>query len=118
MKRKKRQPDAAAGRLAVAMGAGCFAIALLFSLSPGQRFGSATSGCLALSWGLKELAAAKRWKQEPEEKHYATTVEEIRESKQEEKMEKSGSMHNVLVLLVWIFLSLAVVVACLFLTKR
>jgi len=62
-----------------------------------------------LSWGLKEMAAAKKWKQEPEDEHYATTPEEIRESVREEKMEKSGSMHNVLVLLVWIFLSLAVV---------
>src|SRR5579859_3046057 len=96
MKRKKRQPDAAAGGLAVAMGVGCFAIALFSSLSLGQRFGAAACGCAGLSWGLKEVAAAKKWKQEPEEEHYATTAEDIREAEQEEKMEKSGSMHNVL----------------------
>jgi hypothetical protein len=109
VKRKKRQPDAAAGGLAVAMGVGCFAIALFSSLSSGQRCGAATSGCLALSWGLKEVAAAKKWKQEPEDEHYATSAKDILESEREEKMEKSGSMHNVLVLLVWIFLFLAVV---------
>jgi len=122
MKRKRRQPVAAAGGLAVAMGVGCFAIALFSSLSPGQRFGAAASGCLGLSWGLKEVAAAKKWKQEPEEEHYATTAEEIRESEQEEKMEKSGSMHNVLILLAWVFLFLggvgAVGVGYLFWTRR
>jgi hypothetical protein len=109
MKRKKRQPNVAAGSFAVAMGAGCFAIALVSSLSPGQRLRAAGSGCVGLSWGLKELVSAKKWKQEPEEEHYATTPEEIRESEREEKMEKSGSMHNVFVLLRWIFLFLAVI---------
>jgi hypothetical protein len=109
MKRKKRQPDAAAGGLAITMGVGGLAIALFSSLSPGQRFGAAATGCMGLSWGLKEVAAARKWKQEPEAEHYATTAEEIRESVQEEKLEKSGSMHNVLVLLGWIVLLLAVV---------
>lgn len=122
MKRKKRQPHAAAGGLAVAMGVGCFAIALFSSLSPGQRYGAAASGCMGFSWGLKEVVAAKRWKQEPEDAHYATSVEDIRESEKEEKMEKSGSPHNVLVLLVWIFLFLAVIgavgVGYLFLARR
>ena len=122
MKRKKRQPDAAAGGLAVAIGVGCLAIALFSSLSPGQRYGSAASGCMGLSWGLRELAALKKWKQEPEEEHYATTAEEMRESEQEQKMEKSGSMHNVLVLLGWFFLFLAAVgaicVGYLFWTRR
>ena len=109
MKRKKRQPDAAAGRLAVAMGVGCLAIALFSSLSPGQRFGAAASGCMGLSWGLKEAAAVKKWKQESEDQHYATSVRDILESEREEKLEKSGSIQNVLVMLAWIFLFLAVV---------
>lgn len=64
---------------------------------------------MGLSWGLKELAAVKKWKQEPEEEHYAITPEEIRESEQEERMEKSGSMQNVFVLLGWVFLFLIVI---------
>jgi hypothetical protein len=121
MKRQKRQPDAAAGGIAVAMGIGGLAIALFSSLSPGQRCGAAASGCMAFSWGLKELAAVKKWEQEPEDEHYATSAKDILESGREEKLEKSGSMHNVLVLLVWIFLFLAVVgvigVGYLFLTR-
>jgi len=122
MKRMKRQPDATAGGLAVAMGLGCLAIALFSSLSPGQRYSAAASGCLGLSWGLKEVAAAKRWKQEPEDRHYATSAKDIRESEREEKLEKSGSLHNVLVLLARIFLFLsvagAVVVGYLFWTRQ
>jgi hypothetical protein len=93
------------------MGVGGLAIALFSPLSPGQRFGAAASGCMGLSWGLKEVVAVKKWKQELEEEHYATTTEDILESEREEKMEKSGSMHNVFVLLGWIFLFLVVVAA-------
>jgi hypothetical protein len=104
------------------MGASCFAIALFSSLRPGQRYGAASTACMALSWGLRELAAAKKWKQEPEEAHYATTAQEIRDSEQAERLEKSGSMHNVLVLLSWIFLILfvagAIGVGYLFWMKR
>jgi hypothetical protein len=109
MKRKKRQPDATAGGLAVAMGLGGLAVALFSSLSPGQRCGAAASGCMGLSWGLKEIAAAKKWKQEPEDRHYATSAKDVLESEREEKLEKAGSMHNVFVLLARIFLFLAVV---------
>lgn len=108
MKRKKRQPNAAAGGLAVAMGAGCFAMALFRSLEPGRRIGAAASGCMALSWGLREVAAAKKWKQGPEGAHYARTAKEIWESELEEKLGKSGSMHNEALLLLWIFLFLSV----------
>lgn len=107
-KRNKREPSTAAGRLAIAMGASYLAIALFSSLRPSQKLTGAATACLALSWGLKELIAAKRWKQEPEEAHYATTPSEIRESVQAEKLEKSGSMQNALTLLVWIFLFLLV----------
>ncbi|HEY4417706.1 MAG TPA: hypothetical protein VGO57_18585 [Verrucomicrobiae bacterium] len=121
MKRKKRQPNAAVGRLTIAMGASYFLIAVFSSLNSQQRFGAAACGCSALAWGLRELAAVKKWQQEPEDDHYATTAAEIRESVQEEKLEKSGSMHNVFVLLGWVFLFMAVagaiVVGYLFWTK-
>ena len=44
-----------------------------------------------------------------EDEPHAITAEDRVESERIEKLEKSGSMHNVLVLLVWIFLFLAVV---------
>jgi hypothetical protein len=122
MKRKKRQPDATAGSFAIAIGGIVMILAIVIATNAGQKYRGMAAGLLSLSWGLKEVAAAKKWKQEPEDEHYATTPEEIRESVQEEKLEKSGSMHNVLVLLVWIFLCLAVVgaagVGYLFWTRR
>ena len=109
MQKKKRQPDASAGRLAIAMGIGGFAIALFSSSSPGQRWRAAAIGCIALSWGLKEIVAAKKWKHEPENEHYAKTTEGRLESARYEKMEKSGSMRGVFELLGWILLFFAVV---------
>jgi hypothetical protein len=109
MKRKKREPNAAAGNFAIAIGGSVTILTLFVAHDLGQKCRGMAAGLLGLSWGLKEVAAAKKWKQELEDKHYATTPEEIRESVQEEKMEKSGSMHNVLVLVGWIFLFLAVV---------
>jgi len=106
---KKREPDAAAGNLAIVMGVGCLSIAVFSHLSPGQRLGAAGCGLSGLSWGAKEIAAAKKWKQEPETEHEATSITDKLEIERYEKMEKSGSMHNVLVLLAWIFLFLAVV---------
>lgn len=70
----------------------------------------ATFGCLGLSWGLKELAAAKRWRHEPETEHYAKTAEERRSAEQCEKIEKSGSIQSVFVLLVWSLVIITVVV--------
>ena len=81
------------------MGIGTFS-----SLSASSKYAAAASGVMGLSWGLKELAAAKKWKQEPEEAHYARTAEERREAETYEKLEKSGSMRNVAVMLGWVFL--------------
>jgi hypothetical protein len=80
MKRKKRKPDSAAGRLMMAMGAGSFALSLFSSFSPSQRFSAAAGGCSAFLWGLKEVAAAKKWEQEPDDKHFATSAKDIIES--------------------------------------
>ena len=122
MKRKKRQPNAAAGNFAVAFGSTALMLAIFVAHDLGQKCRGMAAGLLLLSWGLKEVAAAKKWKQEPEDEHYATTPEEIRESVRDEKMEKSGSMHNVLVLLGWIFLVVVVIsalgVGYLFWTRR
>lgn len=64
---------------------------------------------MGLSWGLKDVAAAKKWEQEPEDEHYAKTAEERRESESHEKMEKSGAMQNAFILLGWVFLFIAAV---------
>jgi hypothetical protein len=109
MKRKKRKPEAAAGYFAIISGALCISIGMFSSLSRDQRYGGAATGLMGLAWGLKEVGAAKRWAQEPEEEHYAKTAEERRESERFEKMEKSGSMQNVFRMFGWVFLFIAVV---------
>jgi hypothetical protein len=107
MKRMKRKPEAAAGYLALCMGMACLGIAAFSSLSPNRRLSSAVTALMALSWGVKEVAAARKWKCEPEEKHEATSIQDRLESERFEKMEKSGSMANVLNLLGWFVWSVA-----------
>jgi hypothetical protein len=107
MKRMKRKPEAAAGYLAVCMGIACLGIASFSSLSPNRRLSSMVTALMALSWGVKEVVAARKWKCEPEEKHEATSIQERLESERFEKMEKSGSMANVLTLLGWFVWSVA-----------
>lgn len=107
MKRQRRKPSPAAGKLAIAMGVGSLSIAVLPSVSFGEKCRVAGPGLILLSWGLREVAGAKKWKQEPEGMHYARTAEERRESELSEKLEKCGSMSNVLALLTWILLPVA-----------
>ena len=77
-------------------------------------------GILLLSgvWGLMEYVQGVIYliRAQSGDEHYSKGIEDMMdklESKQEEilgkKIGKSGSMHNVLVLLVWTFLFLAVV---------
>lgn len=89
------------------MGACSLSIAVLPSVSFGEKCRVAGPGLMLLSWGLREIVAAKKWKEEPEEMHYARTAEERRESEMSEKLEKSGSMSHVLALLTWILLPVA-----------
>ena len=68
MHKKKRKPDVVAGRLALAMGAfGLVAAIYPSKLDFGQRCFGAASAIMALSWGSKEVAAARKWKQESED---------------------------------------------------
>lgn len=122
VKRMKRRPEAGAGYFGVIGGAVCLGIGVLSSLSAAERLRDAACGLMALSWGLREVVAAKKWDKQPEQEHYARTAEERRESERYEKLEKSGSMQNVMVLFGW-SLVLVVVVAtvglgCLFLFHR
>lgn len=120
--RKKRKPDAAAGKVAIVLGGSVLILTIFFATDTGQRLRGIIARLIALPWGLKEITAARKWEQEPEEKHYATSAKDILESEREEKMEKSGSMHNVFKLLSWIFLLVIVVsivgIGCLFLFHR
>lgn len=63
---------------------------------------------MAFSWGSKELAAVKKWKQKLEDQRKAMSVEDRLESERLEKMEKSFSMSNLSVLLAWLVLAIAV----------
>jgi hypothetical protein len=107
MKRKKREPEVAAGKLAIFMGIGCLSIAVFSSLSTGRRLSAVSTGLIVLSWGVKEVAAAKKWKHESENEHYASSVKDRLESEKYEKMEKSGSMKNVFLLLTLVLLPIA-----------
>jgi hypothetical protein len=104
MKRKRREPSIAAGIFSIVGGAFC----LFAFLTHGQGSRAAAIGIAGIPWGLAELARAKRWRHEPEDAHYATTPEEIRESESDEKLQKSGSMQNVLFLLGIFILIVAV----------
>jgi uncharacterized membrane protein len=110
MKRKRREPSAAAGIFSVVGGTVCLIGAVHVLLTHGQGFRAAAIGSTGIPWGLAELARAKRWRHEPEDAHYATTPKEIRESESDEKLQKSGSMQNVLFLL-GIFIAIVAVAA-------
>jgi hypothetical protein len=67
MNKRKRSPDAAAGYLAIAFGVFGLAAAICPSkINLGERGFGAASAIMALSWGSKEIAAARKWKRAPE----------------------------------------------------
>jgi hypothetical protein len=66
-------------------------------VSFGQRFSAAGFGFMALSWGLTEAAAAKKWKQKYGE---PTSAEQM-------EIKKSHSISNLPKLLAWLVLSIA-----------
>jgi len=105
----KRKPNAAAGNFLIISGGFVLILSIIFANDLGQKLRGMAAGLIALSWELKEVAAARKWEKEPEEKHYATSAKDILESKREEKLEKSGSIQNVFKLFGWIFLFIIVV---------
>jgi hypothetical protein len=77
MKRKRqKRPDEGLGKFLII--GGCAMVILPLSISGldfGQRCSAAASGFMGLSWGLKEVAAAKKWKQEYGEPDLAERME-------------------------------------------
>jgi len=81
MRNKMGQPNAAMGYPVIAISGIVLILAICFSHDLGQKCRGMSVGLLGLSWGLKQVAAVRKWKQEPEE----TPAELIRETAQEEK---------------------------------
>ena len=102
--KKVRQPDPKAGAFAVCLGATCLLLVIFVTASAGRKLSGAASGLLLLSWGISQIAAAKK-----KSGSDAASVELEPQSESLDKFENSGSMHNVLVLLGWICLFVVVI---------
>jgi hypothetical protein len=102
MKNKRpKMPDEGLGKFCII--AGCALIILPFLLSRlhiGQRLSAGAGSFMGLSWGLQQVAAAKKWKQE------------YGEPTSEERMEikKSHSISDLPILLAWLVLGILVLV--------
>jgi hypothetical protein len=97
-KKRQKRPDEALGKFAVVAGFGMVAVALFLPrLDFGRRCSAAATGFMGLSWGLKELAAAKKWTQEYGEPDLAEQME----------MKKRHSISNLPILLTWLVLAIA-----------
>jgi hypothetical protein len=94
-------PDEGLGKFCII--AGCALIILPFLLSRlhiGQRLSAGAGSFMGLSWGLQQVAAAKKWKQE------------YGEPTSEERMEikKGHSISDLPILLAWLVLGILVLV--------
>lgn len=116
MKKRTRKPDPAAGTFAVCLG-GLGLVMVIFyphqaSESSGTRYYLSAFSISLLGWGINEITAAKKQKHEPggtggSEEQEATNFG--LEDKRLEKLEKSGSLENVVVLLAWVFVLIVAV---------
>jgi len=80
--------------------AGCAMVTLAFFLPHfGERCSAASGGFIGLSWGLKQVAAAKKWRQ----KYGAPTVVEQMEIK------KNHSISNLPLLLMLLVFGIGIV---------
>jgi len=113
LKKKKRKPDAAAGKFAIAFGGFALILAIFVANVLGQKLRLAAPGLMLLGWGMGQVSLAKKWQgskdAKKEDEQDATSVACQPDSDNLEKLEKSGSMQNVFVLLGWVLLSVTVV---------
>jgi hypothetical protein len=94
-KKRQKLPDEQMGKIFIIIGNVMVILPLFTSqLDMGRRLSAAATGFMALSWGLKQVAAAKKWKQEYGE----PTPEEQMEVK------KNHSISNLPKLLGWLAL--------------
>ncbi len=97
-KKRQKRPDEQLGKFFVIVGNIMVILPLFTSrLATGQRLSAAATGFMALSWGLKEVAAAKKWKQEYGEPTLAEQIE----------IKKSHSVSNLPIILLWFILAIA-----------
>lgn len=97
-KKKPKIPDEGLGKFCIVAGCALTVLPFLFSQLPlSRQCSGAAAGFMALSWGLKEVAAAKKWKQ----KYGEPTSEEQME------IRASHSVSNLPLLLMLLVLGIA-----------
>jgi hypothetical protein len=95
--KKPKLPDQAMGKFYIVAGCAMVIIPIFASrMDMGQRISAAGMGFMGLSWGLKQVAAAKKWRQE------------YGEPSPEEQMEikQSHSVSNLPILLGYLVLGI------------
>jgi hypothetical protein len=96
--KRPKLPDEGLGKFCIIAGSIMVVLPLFLSrMDWGQRFPAIAGGFGGLSWGLRQVAAAKRWRQ----KYGEPTTEEQMEIK------KSHSVSSLPILLTWLMLSIA-----------
>jgi hypothetical protein len=96
--KKPKLPDKAMGKFCIVAGSAMVIIPLFASrMDWGQRILAIAAGFGGLSWGLSQVTAAKKWKQQYGE----PTPQEQMEIKQ------SHSVSNLPLLLMWLVFGLA-----------
>ena len=97
-KKRPKMPDQGLGKFCIVFGGAMTILPFLFSrLNFGRQCSAAAAGLMGLSWGLKQVAAAKKWRQ----KYGEPSFEELMEIK------KSHSVSNLPVILLWFILAIA-----------
>jgi hypothetical protein len=91
-KKREKLPDEKMEKFCIVIGI----VMMILPLLSRHNYSGAATGFIALSWGLKTVAAAKKWKQEYGE----PTIEEQMEIK------KSHSISNLPKLLLLLFLAI------------
>ena len=104
MQKKPRKPDSTAGVFAVGLGAFCLLLVIFASAPPSRKFYATAAGVSLLGWGIAQISQAKTSERRQAE---AAARQDPNDPTDEhdcepDKLEKSGSMSNVLRLLVWI----------------
>ncbi len=96
--KREKLPDEKLGKFCIIAGSIMVILPLFLSrMDWGQKFPALIGGFGGLSWGLKQMAAAKKWRQ----KYGEPSIEDQTEVK------KSHSVSNLPILLIWLMLSIA-----------
>ena len=95
--KKPKLPDAGMGKFCIVAGCAMAFIPLFASkMDLGQRISAAGMGFMGLSWGLKQVAAAKKWSQ----KYGEPSPEEQAEVKQSHSISNLPKLLGLIVLIV------------------